>query len=577
MILTALTQYYERLAAQNRIPPIGFAPAKVSYALCLDERGGLVQTVCLLDRVTRGKKETLVPRIMEAPEPVKRTAGIAANFLCDNASYLLGIDQKGRPARTAQCFAAAKARHETLLGGVDSPAARAVLAFFDRWNPNGAADHPALRESWEGLTGGANLVFRFDGAFVQDDPGVREAWLRRASFAGRAAPCLVTGRTDAPPARLHPSIKGVAGAQSSGASLVSFNAEAFCSYGKEQGENAPVSQYAASAYGAALNWLLSDREHRQTIGDATVVFWSEDGDPILQDLGMGALFGPGDRISHADLKRAMGDLAQGRKTNWEDREIDPDTPFYILGISPNAARLSVRFFWRNTLGGLMERSKAHYDRLEIQVPAYEKFHDLPVWRLLGETVSQNSRDRIPSPVMAGDVMRAILNDGPYPASLEHGVLLRIRAEQDVTWRRAAILKAIVQKNLPDSHPAKEVAAMELNENSCYQPYVLGRMFALFACIQKNALPNINVTIKDKYFGSAASTPLTIFPVLTAFAQNHLKKLSTGSRIYFEKKLAALHDKITYTLPSRHTLAEQEAFYIGYYHQTQSLYAKKEEK
>ena len=286
MIAPALTRYYEDLLAEGKISRPGWVTAKVSYGLVLDEAGRLLQAVPLLTEVEKKNKKVLVPREMEVPAPVKRTAGVAANFLCDNSSYLLGADSKGKPERTADCFAAAKELHLKLLAEADSPAARAVKGFFESWDPQAASAHPALSEDWEEILKGGNLIFWFRGGAVTEDPAVREAWQRQYESGDGGADeeiCLVTGRRG-PVARLHPSIKGVAGAQSSGASLVSFNAPSFCSYGHEQGMNAPTGEYAAQAYTTALNTLLADRNGVCRIGDTTVVFWAEGGGTGYQEL-----------------------------------------------------------------------------------------------------------------------------------------------------------------------------------------------------------------------------------------------------------------------------------------------------
>ena len=230
MILQALTQYYEELLAAGKITRPGWAKAKVSFALDLDEAGQVRQLLHLQREVQRGKKTALVPQELDMPSPVKRTAGVAANFLCDNSSYLLGADDKGKPTRSLECFSAARALHLSLLKNAASPAAQAIVRFFETWDPTQAAEHPALREDWADLMKGGNLTFWYRDAPAAADPAVAAAWQRQYESGGEDAEdalCLVTGQHTTL-ARLHPSIKGVAGAQSSGASLVSFNAPAFC-------------------------------------------------------------------------------------------------------------------------------------------------------------------------------------------------------------------------------------------------------------------------------------------------------------------------------------------------------------
>lgn len=185
MILQALARHYEDLTARNLIAPPGWNQVKVSY--------------------------------------------------------ILGLDGKGNAERARACYDACKTLHEQLLSGVDTPAAKALLAFFHCWNPEQAVGHPALQDEISGIMAGANLIFRFEGAFIHEDPGIRQAWQTHydADSGGPTMVCLVTGRETSVEA-VHPAIKGVQGAQSSGAALVSFNAPAFCSYGKEQNLNAPT-------------------------------------------------------------------------------------------------------------------------------------------------------------------------------------------------------------------------------------------------------------------------------------------------------------------------------------------------
>ncbi len=577
MILQALTEYYQTLADSGRISPPGWGQVKVSYALCIGADGALEQVVSVQTEQPKGKKTVLAPRLMRLPAPVKRSSGVAANFLCDNSGYLLGVDNKGKPQRALECFQACKALHQKLLGGLDSPAARAVLAFFQTWQPEQAASHPALASCWEEILAGGNLVFRYDGAFLHEDPQVQQAWDNhyQAAEDGPQMVCLVTGERGTVES-VHPAIKNVQGAQSSGAALVSFNAPAFCSYGKEQNYNAPTSKYAAFAYTTALNHLLSDREHVYRMGDATVVCWAKCGGDIYQNMMGWALFGAKPSYTLTDLQGALNNLCEGTSVVLDEERLDPNMDFYILGLAPNAARLSVRFFLRNSFGAFLRNARAHQQRLEIVRPAYDKFETLPLWKLLDETVNQNSRDKTPAPNMAGEALRSILTDTPYPATLLNGVVLRIRAERTVTRGRAAILKAYYLKNIHPDVP-KEVLTVSLNADSTNIPYNLGRLFSLLEAAQSAANPGINATIKDKYFNSASATPAIVFPVLLNLAQKHLKKLDAGLRTYYDKQITTLLSKLGESYPPRLSLPQQGSFQLGYYHQTQARFEKKEEK
>lgn len=587
MILQALARHYDDLVAQGKLEKQGWSPVRVSWGLELDANGALVRVVPLEVEVQRGQKKIFVPREMSLPAQVKRSSGVDPNFLCDNSSYFLGTDAKGKPERSLKCFEACRALHRQVLEGVDHPAARAIRAYFEGWKPEGAREHAALADAMEAILKGGNLVFLVDGAFAHEVPEIQAAWDRHYQSDDEApvGVCLVTGE-HAPIAILHPGIKGIVGAQPSGGSLVSFNAPAFESYGREgaQGLNAPVSKRIAFAYGAALGDLISRRgpagrpTNLMRLSDMSVLFWAEGGQDAYADC-FSSLFQDDGPVEDADVRDVLDRLAQGRAVQWSGAELQPGNHFYILGISPNMARLSIRFFIQDTFGRLMTNVLRHQERLEMVKPAYEKRSALGMWSLLNETVNQKARDKAPSQKLAGELMRAVLNNLPYPASLLEQVELRIRAEHDVTWGKASILRAYLLKNVigdRENHPLKEVAQMVLNEDTTYQPYVLGRLFSVLEGLQQAANPGIKATIRDRYFNSACATPAIVFPTLIRLAQSHLKKLELGLQIYYNKQITELESRIRNEYPKRLNLYDQGTFQLGYYHQTQKRFAKEEE-
>ena len=576
MILQSLLGYYEALVNRGILERPGWSKVKVSYAINLDEDGVLLDVFPLKTPQQRGKKEVMVPQIFNLPTPVTRTVGVTANFLCDNGSYFFGFDNKGKPKRSGACFEASKKLHLELLSDMDNPIANAICSFFLKWKPDNASGSYALQPYLDDILTGTNLIFEVNGRYAHEEEDIRSVWQRRYDDASNEATmqCLVTGQEE-PVAILHPSIKGVRGAQSSGASLVSFNARAYESYGHEDGQgiNAPVGKYAAFAYGAALNHLISDRTLR--IGDTTVVYWAEGGEPAYKDVFSAMINGPDDdnTITDADLGRILCKITDGNPVDWQGIEIKPDNHFYILGLSPNAARLAVRFFMRDSFNHFVENVRTHYDRLEIVMPAWDTRETLPLWLLLAETVNQKARDKTPQPQMAGDTMRAILSGGLYPATLLNGVMLRIKAEHEITRGRAAVIKAVLLRNYNNTS-LKEVLTVELNDQTTYPPYLFGRLFSLLEQIQQAANPGINTTIKDKYFNSACATPSAIFPLLIKLSNSHLRKLEAGRRIYYERLVSEIMGKIAVGFPQRLGLPEQGAFQLGYYHQTQKRYEKK---
>lgn len=583
MILQSLNEYYCSLLGQGEISPPGWDDScKVSYGLELNEDGELIALIPYQRTVVQGTKEKVIHnRLMRVPARVKRAVGISSNFLCDTSTYLLGADDKGKPQRAQSCFRACRELHESLLDKIDSPAAKAILAFFAKWCPETAAEHPVLAQEWVSISSGCNLAFCYDMEFAAHDAAVQGAWqnhFESDSEETEIGRCLVTGEM-APIARLHPSIKGVQGAQSSGASLVSFNASAFESYGHSQGSNAPVSEYAAFAYTTALNTLAADREHCKTIGDTTVVCWSESGQRAYQDIGMFSLFGGPPGVDDNDIVGILHRMARGEPCQWKDIVLNPEEHFYFLGLAPNASRLSVRFFLKDSFGDFMKNIDRHYQDMEIVHSVFDEREHISLWQLLNETVNQNSRTKSASPQMAGSVMRAILTGSRYPASLLNHAEIRIRAERNVTRGRAAIIKAYYLR-CPHPDCPKEVLQVELNQNSKDTAYTLGRMFSVFEQIQMSANPGINTTIKDKYFNSASATPSLIFPVLGNLAQKHLRVLrrdKKGLAVILERRLEELMIIIGDVYPDHLTLPQQGSFQLGYYFEDHFRYQKKEEE
>ena len=589
MILQSLVKLYEDLVKQGKIASDGWSSVKVSFALCLDNDGNLVQIMPLVKEEIRGKRTVEVPQRYDLPTPVVKTVGKSSNFLWENPGYLIALpkevdpseDEQGKKAEkekkdAVDKFEVCRELHHQLLDPCSSPTAKAILSFFDSWDTENVEDHPTIKENLKDLQKGVNLTFRVNGSFAFEDREICEAWNNHYSQSdGEMMQCLVTGKV-APVELTHPKIKGVNGAQSSGASIVSFNNPSFCSYNRKQNANAPMSKYAAFAYTSALNYLLADRDNVQHIGDTTVVCWAEGADPGYQKFSFEALFGGEGRsgLDQDAVRAAVARLAKGLPV--EELGLDPDKPFYVLGLSPNASRISIRFFLQDSFGKIMKNVNDHHERMEIVRGSNDRYTTIPLWSLLYETVNRNSKDKSSSPVLSGAVARSIFTGGPYPAALIENVMLRIRAEHDITRGKAAIIKAYYLKNPSEDCP-KEVLTVSLNENSTNVAYTLGRLFSVYEAIQERANPGINTTIRDKYFSSAAASPATIFPVLDNLCQKHLRKLDDRSRVYYGKIIGELKEVFGEEYPARMSLPQQGSFNLGYYHQKQKRFEKRSEK
>ena len=588
MILQSLVQYYEALERKGKAARPGWCNAKVSFALELSREGQLKRVISLKEERERGKKMIWEPQIMMVPEMVTRSSGISSNFLCDNSSYFLGVDNKGKPERSLECFRCAGEKHKEIMDGLDSAAAKAILQYFATWKPETAGENPVLADTLEEILAGANLVFWIEDDFAQDVAEIRDAWEQHCTASVNAANgiCLVTGqRTEI--ARIHGNIKGMKDAKPRGAVLVSFNEPSFESYGKKQSFNSPVGKYAVYAYTTALNALVADKKHSTTIGDMTILYWSEDGEEACQDIFFH--MSEPSRDNYEIVNDVFKNLEAGKAVHVDgvEKNISLEQKFFIVGLSPNAARIAVRFFYQDSFGNILKHLKEHYDRMDIVRPFNDTMQYLGVWRMLMETVNKKSKDKKPIPNMAGAVYRAIISGGRYPDALYQSVISRIRAEQDdsdsgsykITRGRAAIIKAFLLRNRDYD---KEGITVAVNDESTNVAYTLGRVFAVLEEIQEIANPGINATIKDRYFNAACATPASIFPILFKLKNSHTRKFSgKGAEIFYETKLTDLQGKIagpdndgTGSYPKRLSLEEQGMFILGYYHQTQKRYEKK---
>ena len=506
---------------------------------------------------------------------VTRSSDVSSNFLCDNSKYMLGIDKNGTEPRTKECFEAAKKKHQSILKDTDGDIAKAVYLFFESWDPRRAAECEEIKGAWEDITDGGNIIFSVDGIYAQEDAQVKEAWdrYRESLEEGVCSVCMVTGE-HCSISRLHKAIKGVAGAQSSGAPLISFNAPAFESYGKEQSYNAPIGKYAEFAYTTALNYLLDQRKYVFRIGDTTVVFWAESAQPEYQDFFSTAL---DIKDNQDEIRDFIDRLTSYKMANIDGFKLDPSQSFCILGLAPNAARLSVRFFYQDSFGNMIRNISRHYRRMDIVRPSWEKRDHIAIWAIVKEIKNKNAKDDSQISAMASMLLRAIISDGRYPASLYTDTIIRIRAEQgNVTWIRAAVIKAYMIKNYDLKGGEKY---MGLDKENKAPAYLLGRLFSVLENIQKDANPNINSTIRDRYFNSACASPASVFPILIKLKNSHLKKLErekASSKRYYEAELTEIMGKLT-EFPARLSLEDQGMFILGYYHQTQKRYEKKEER
>lgn len=569
-ILSSLVRAHDRLTSRGEVPAFGFSQQNIGGLIALDTDG---RPVGLHDLTQlQGKKR--LPQPMAVPSPVKRTSGIAPNFLWDKTAYVLGVTA-GAGGRTAQEHQAFLDRHREWIAGTNDEGLVAFLRFLDWWHPEKFAEL-----GWSEEMKDQNLVFALESermahVRLHDRPAAKALWARLQSDDARPEGiCLVTGER-APIARLHPAIKGVWGAQTAGASIVSFNLDAFTSYGKEQGDNAPVSDGAAAAYTTALNHFLErGSRHRLQIGDASTVFWAEAQDGVAADAAdvmFQQFFAIDEKMEAGKVGALLDDLRHGRPAGDLQPALSPGVRFFVLGLAPNAARLSVRFFVEDDFGAIAKRYLDHLERLRIDPPPKEE--NPSIWRLLIETAVLRKSENI-QPNLAGDWFRAILTDTPYPLTLLSSLIMRLRADHDVNALRVAILKSVLIKNF------KVEAPVSLDPECKDAGYRLGRLFAAYEQVQQAALGrNVNATIKDKFYGAASAQPRKVFPILDRGSVNHLSKLgkdSAGWRVSLEKTIGEIMEGMTPVgdpFPASLPDKSQALFALGYYHQRNAFFRK----
>ncbi len=595
MILQALVNYFNRKQAEKpeAMPPFGFEKSSVDYSIILDSDGSVIGVQPLSELVKYGKdnsktkivsqKRVVLKYALKKPkrknDPIEivpvRTSGTAAHFSYDNASYVLGIDssleEKKLKARRTWF---AKVQH--MVGDeIEDEGFQAFLKFIDSWNPNDPKGIDSLEELENKV-----ILFSINSVsdLINERPKVKEAWLSflKESKVAQKGICLISGM-EAPISSTHSKIIGVKGTDKNRGSIVSFNIDSSESFGKKQNFNSPTSILSAFKYTTALNYLLSkDSNKNVQLGNTTTVFWAEKEDDMEYALPWVVSYNrqPGDleEASDLELERFLKAMKAGKTPN--NMGFNDDVKFYILGLVPNKARISVRFWFPTTVGKLRDNLRKHLEDVSIEGP-----RDYPpsIWVIINETLKKKKDENTgrmkvlekmdTSPVikLSGDLVTSIVTGKNYPSSLLWALLDRIKKDGDVSFTRLSMIKGLLIKNYH-----KEVT-MSLNKENVEVPYLLGRLFAMLEKAQEDASGGgLNSTIKDKYFGSASATPRAVFPILFSLFAHWAKKGEHGG--YHEKLIAEImedlpDERFSASMP----LEDQGLFFIGYYHQRNDFF------
>lgn len=587
MILQALYGYYRRMADEGNIAPEGFKRLEIPFLLVLNRQG---EFVALLDtRTPVGKK--LVARSFLVPEEKGRSGSKAwqtANLLWDHYGYVLGWPKSDSDEHQAMAVKQKDSFVANIKALVDKYPDDAEISSVYRFLTVGDFSTVFANPSWPecAKVSGCNLSFIIEGEtrlVCQNDNVIDFVNADAAPAAsddedGETLPdiesvCLVTGEI-APVARLHPRTP-IPGAKSN-AKIVSFQRNmGFDSFGKEQSYNAPISRSAAFAYTTALNQMLArDSRQKMFVGDATAVFWAERKTP-LEDL-FADFFGEPTKENPDQLNAAVRALFTAPAAGAPPLD-DDFTPFFVLGLAPNAARIAVRFWYPGTVSEVSRHIRQHFEDC-VMAHGQKQSEYLSVGRMLKSTAPTSSKHPYGDPEkilpnLAGDFMKAILAGTTYPQTLLASAVRRCRAECEITYPRAALIKACLNRaaRLRDYSPDQQEVTMSLDITNVNPGYRLGRLFATLEKIQEEASPGINATIRDRFYGSASATPVAAFPHLMKLKNHHLSKLDNrGRAINMEKLIGEIMDGLN-DFPSHLGLSEQGRFAVGYYHQRQDFF------
>ncbi len=573
MILRALADYYERLLTDSKsgIAPPGWFWGKLDFAIVIDLKG----TYCGLDVLYTQKEKRRISRPTLLPyigkQAVKHTnSGTDANLFWDNSSFVLGIDKN---AKKLESFI--NVIKDFSVNIEDKTAIQSVLNFLEARKFDQLFSDQEYGELLK--SGSVSITFRLynnENIFIFNRKEIEQA-ISKFVLRGnhRLGCCLVSGLSKQPIEEYQPVIKHMYGVQKD-PNFISFNKKSFNSFGKEQGENAPISKKVTFAYFTALNYLLREQsKQRVRVGDASTVFWAKASNALEDDFSwiLGEPPKGEESVSYEKIRALLAAVKTGVLP------AEDNTSFYILGLSPNASRISVRFWYEGSVKDLKQKIAQHFEDIDIVKAPHDREY-LSLFRLLLAIAAENKAANIP-PNLAGEMVRAILLGLPYPRALLSGALRRCKAEQRVTHARASIIKGFLTRNARFRHMKEKEVAMSLDSENTNIGYVLGRCFAVLERIQEQAQGGgLNKTIRDTYFGAACSSPRVIFKRLQDLSIHHLSKMRKAGKntVWLDKLMGEIMDKIPAEgIPATLNLEDQSRFAIGYYHQRQDFFTKRD--
>lgn len=590
MLIKGLCDYYDILREKGEVLPDGYSIVPVKYKVSLTEQGEIDEIVSCQEEVqVSGKKPKLVPKDMVMPKRTEKP-GIDANIIEHRPLYIFGLNFSNDGFTTEDNTNKAKKSHQdfvtknlAFIEGIDSPVVNAYRKFIENWRPEEEIENRYLLDLGKNYSN-SGFAFFLSGEpdkMLHEDSQLREQWEKYYEEKGDGeeeqyvAQCAVTGE-NAPIARIHGKIKGVYGGLATGSVLIGFNNPSENSYGNEQSYNSNISKEVMRKYTEALNYLLKGRDHKITIDDITVIFWAMSKDSGYEDNVMAMLMGQPEGQDGIKTEEMIKDLlSRGSQLGITEREvedkfndIDENVDFYIAGLKPNSSRLSVKFILRKRYGDIL----MNIARFQGEIQVKEQLKVVPLYWIKGEMVSPKSSNEKVNPDLMTKLFEAVMYNNRFPVALLETQIRRVKTDKYINDTRAGLIKAYLNRN------EKEEIKLALDYENRNQAYLCGRLFAVLEWLQKRALGDLNTTIKDKYFASAAAKPATVFPKLLTLAQAHIKKLDgERNKVYYNKLIGQIINEINDEFPITLSLVDQGKFIIGYYQQNQDFFVKKEDR
>lgn len=592
MLIKALSDYYDILAAEGKILPDGYSKVNVHYLICLTEEGKIKEIIDCQEKIQnktdKGKvKEKWIPRVEKMPQRTEKP-GIDSNIIEHRPLYIFGLNMDGERLTPDDRTGKARKSHEAFvtsnlefLEGIDSPVANAYRNFLRTWNPEEEIENDKLLILGKnyGKSGFAFCLTGYPDLLLHNDMQIIQKWEQiyhessSEDKKGYVAQCAVSGE-EAEIARIHNKIKGVYGGLATGSVLIGFNNPSENSYGNEQSYNSNISMSVMKKYTDALNFLLGSSKHKILLDDITIVFWAMDTSDAYEDAFMAMLCGQSDKMSAKETEGMLKGLLEsgrvGKMTEGRLQSLDmikPDVDFYMLGLKPNSSRLSVKFFYRKKYAELLWNIAGFQKDMQTA----KDLRPISFSRIKEELRSPKSTSEKINPTLLTKLFESVIYGNRYPMTLLETAVRRVKTDGDkrVNSVRAGVIKACINRNYK-----KEEFGVALDKDNCGQAYVCGRLFAVLEKLQRDASGiKLNRTIKDAYFASASAKPAIVFPKLIKLAQNHLNKVKSPA--YYSILLGEIMDKLNGEFPETLLLQDQGRFIIGYYQQYQSFFEKKE--